>query len=81
MKNIFSSGNTVFLLQESGKLLAKGDNKQGQLGVGDNVSKNDWTMVKIPSFVKLFCCSSTHSCAFIEKYDLVSDLANAFKLN
>jgi alpha-tubulin suppressor-like RCC1 family protein len=81
VKDLASSGNVTFLLLEDGKLIGKGDNKQGQLGVGDCSSRPDWTAVKIYSSVKKISCSSTHVCALIENSNLSFDLEKVFDLD
>ena len=78
---LISSESVVFLILEDGRLIAKGDNKQGQLGVGDTAYKHEWTNVRVPTAVKSFACSHSHACAITDSYTLASNLSNAFKLD
>lgn len=81
VKKVVSSGTMIFLLLEDGRVVGKGDNRQGQLGAGDVNVRYEWTDVRIPYKVASLDCSDSHACAVSEPSDLASDLGKALQLN
>lgn len=70
----------ALVLLKDGTLIGKGDNKQGQLGCGDNLTQHSWVHVKIPFLVTKISCGTNHACAIIESQDLASCLSKAQNL-
>lgn len=62
-KNISSGSNHILYVDKDGKLFVKGDNTYGQLGTGDNMSREDFTEVHGPwgskKIVKAETCADT----------------------
>lgn len=51
-KKIYSFDNSTLIITENGLLYAVGNNSKGQLGLGDNISRNIPEKVNIPNKVK-----------------------------
>ncbi|CAG9326161.1 unnamed protein product [Blepharisma stoltei] len=77
--NIGCGGTFSLILLQNGNILAKGENKQGQLGVGDFTNRNEWTSVKglTGIHVESISCGSTHCGAVVRFENLAYDLLSA----
>ncbi|OMJ70835.1 hypothetical protein SteCoe_31113 [Stentor coeruleus] len=80
VKQIACTDRYTLLLVKDGTILGKGDNKQGQLGCGDNLTQHSWVHVKIPFIATKISCGTNHACAIIESQDLASCLSKAYNL-
>ncbi len=53
-------------LTTDGKVFAIGDNKSGQLGLGDKINRSEWVEVKIPVKATQIECGKKHSMILLE---------------
>lgn len=77
--NIGCGSTFALVLLQDGNVLAKGENKQGQLGVGDFVNRNEWTAVKglTGIHVESISCGSTHCGAVVTLENLAYDMLSS----
>ena len=72
IKELITTGLSVYALMEDGSLYAWGFNSYGQLGVGDEVNKNTPTKVNLPSKIKELITTGSSVYALMEDSSLYS---------
>lgn len=86
VKGIFSGATFSICLAEDGSAYGKGENKQGQLGMGDTqarvgVTQDQFTLVeRLSNFqVTSIACGNSHCLAIVRRQGLGEDLKQAFE--
>jgi len=76
VESVECGGTFGLVLLKNGALLGKGENKQGQLGLGDYLSRDQWTPVKNLKGMKVVSFSSgvLHSAVITRIENLKTDL-------
>ena len=71
--HLFSGGDHTFLLTEDNILYACGMNTYGQLGVGDNINKSQFTQVNwFQGTIKQISCGKEHSFILTDNNEIYS---------